>query len=118
MITQQEKSALALNGGQPVARRDWPTWPIWDDTERDALMAVLESGKWWFGQRVKQFEQAFADFHRIKHGISCTNGTTAIEIALRAIGVCRGDEVIVPPYTFVATASAVINVGGIPVFAD
>src|SRR4051812_30503620 len=95
-----EQSALALHGGTPAAKRDWPTWPVWDDTERENMLGVLESGKWWFGERVKQFENAFASFHNVKHGISCTNGTAAIEVALRAIGVVRGDEVIVPPYTF------------------
>lgn len=113
-----EKSALAIHGGPPAARRDWPRWPVWDETERTELLDVLESGKWWFGERVKRFEQAFAEFHRVKFGISCTNGTAALEIGLRALGVVNGDEVIVPPYTFVATASAVVNVGGIPVFAD
>jgi dTDP-4-amino-4,6-dideoxygalactose transaminase len=91
---------------------------VWDDAERKALSDVLESGKWWFGERVKQFESAFADFHRVRHGISCTNGTAALEIGLRALGVVRGDEVIVPPYTFIATASAVVTVGATPVFAD
>src|SRR5678816_2566729 len=97
MITA--KSALALHGGAPAAKRVWPSWPVWDETERDGLLEVLDSGKWWFGERVKQFEQAFAEFHKVKFGISCTNGTTALEIGLRALGVRHGDEVIVPPYT-------------------
>src|SRR3954454_1232957 len=113
-----EKSPLALNGGEPVAKRDWPAWPVWDDAERKGLNEVLESGKWWFGEKVKRFEDAFAAFHKVRFGISCTNGTAALEIGLRALGIVHGDEVIVPPYTFVANASAVVNVGGIPVFAD
>src|SRR4051794_31162074 len=113
-----EKSPLALNGGEPAARRDWPTWPVWDDAERKGLTDVLESGRGGVGEKVKQFEEAFAAFHKVKFGISCTNGTAALEIGLRALGIVHGDEVIVPPYTFVATASAVVNVGGIPVFAD
>src|SRR5687768_6590704 len=115
---QQQKTRLALHGGEPAAKREWPAWPVWDDAERTALLDVLESGKWWFGERVKQFEEAFARFHSVRYGVSCTNGTTAIEMGLRALGVVRGDEVIVPPYTFVATASAVVTVGAIPVFAD
>src|SRR4051812_6056361 len=103
MIAQ--KCPLALHGGEPVAKRDWPAWPVWDDSERKGLNDVLESGKWWFGERVRKFEESFAAFHRVAHGVSCTNGTAAIEIALRAMGVARGDEVIVPPYTFIATAS-------------
>lgn len=112
------RTALALHGGPPAAKRDWPAWPVWDDSERRAVLEVLESGKWWYGQRVRQFEEAFAAFHNVKHAVSCTNGTTAIEVGLRALGVVRGDEVIVPPYSFIATASAVVMVGAIPVFAD
>ena len=61
---------------------------------------------------------AVAAFQGAAYAVTCTNGTTAIEMGLRAIGVTAGDEVIVPPYTFIATASAVVTVGGVPVFAD
>jgi dTDP-4-amino-4,6-dideoxygalactose transaminase len=113
-----QKSRLALHGGAPAARREWPAWPVWGEAERTNLLDVLESGKWWFGERIRQFEDAFARFHGVRYGVSCTNGTTAIEMGLRALGVVRGDEVVVPPYTFVATASAVVTVGAVPVFAD
>src|SRR3954466_1946841 len=109
---------LALHGGTPVTNREWPAWPVWDDAERRGLLEVLESGKWWYGDRVREFEEAYAAFHHVKHGVTCTNGTAAIEAALRAIGVVAGDEVIVPSYTFVATASAVVTAGAVPVFAD
>src|SRR4051795_9175603 len=111
-------SKLALLGGTPAANREWPAWPVWDDAERRGLAEVLESGKWWYGERVREFEEAFAAFHKVRYGVSCTNGTTAIEAGLRAIGVVPGDEVIVPPYSFIATASAVVTVGAVPVFAD
>ena len=109
---------LALLGGAPACDFEWPSWPQHDAAEEAALMDVLRSGKWWFGERVKQFETEYAQFQGAKYAVSCTNGTTAIEMSLRALGVVAGDEVIVPPYTFIATASAVINVGAIPVFAD
>jgi len=112
------KSPLALHGGTPVANVEWPKWPVWDESERRGLLDVLESGQWWFGERVTRFEEAYAAFHKVRFGVTCTNGTTAIEASLRAIGVLPGDEVIVPSYTFVATASAVVTVGAIPVFAD
>jgi dTDP-4-amino-4,6-dideoxygalactose transaminase len=111
-------SRLALHGGAPAAKCEWPRWPIWDDAERSALLEVLESGQWWYGEQVRRFEKAYADFHHVKYGVTCTNGTTAIEACLRAMGIVPGDEVIVPAYTFVATASAVVTVGAIPVFAD
>jgi dTDP-4-amino-4,6-dideoxygalactose transaminase len=91
---------------------------VWDDHERQGLLAVLESGKWWYGERVKEFEQAFAAFQNAGYGVTATSGTTALETALLALGIGAGDEVIVPPYTFVATASAVLRVGAIPIFAD
>jgi dTDP-4-amino-4,6-dideoxygalactose transaminase len=81
-------------------------------------MAVLRSGNWWYGEKVRQFEREYAEFQGAAHGVSCTNGTTAIEMGLRAIGVVPGDEVIVPPYSFIATATAVVTIGAIPVFAD
>jgi dTDP-4-amino-4,6-dideoxygalactose transaminase len=82
------------------------------------LSDVLESGRWWFGEKVRAFEAAYAAFQGARHAVTCTNGTTAIEMGLRALGVVEGDEVIVPPYSFIATASAVVTVGAIPVFAD
>lgn len=79
---------------------------------------MLESGRWWFGERVQQFETQFAAFQGARHAVTCTNGTTAIEMGLKALGILEGDEVIVPAYTFIATAGAVVTIGAIPVFAD
>ncbi|MCX7846728.1 MAG: DegT/DnrJ/EryC1/StrS family aminotransferase [bacterium] len=110
--------SLALLGGPPACTVNWPTWPVWDDSERRALLDVLDSGKWWYGARVQQFERAFAAFHDAEFGITTTSGTTALETALLALGIGAGDEVIVPPYTFLATASAVLRVNAVPVFAD
>lgn len=97
---------------------DWPSWPVHDQNEETAVLDVLRSGKWWFGSRVEQFEREFAAFQGSKYAVTCTNGTTAIEMALRALGVVEGDEVVVPCYSFVATATAVVTIGAIPVFAD
>jgi dTDP-4-amino-4,6-dideoxygalactose transaminase len=109
---------LALQGGAPTCITPWPKWPVFDDTERQALLEILDSGNWWFGQKVSAFETAFAAFQGARFGVTCTNGTSAIEMALRGLGIVEGDEVIVPPYSFIATASAVVTVGAIPVFAD
>lgn len=108
----------ALLGGGATCTFEWPGWPIHDRTEEDLLLEVLRSGRWWFGDKVRQFEADFAAFQGASYGVTCTNGTTAIEMGLRALGVLEGDEVIVPPYTFIATASAVVTIGAIPVFAD
>jgi len=108
----------ALLGGHPACSVAWPRWPIHDEAEERLLLDVLRSGEWWFGRRVREFEEQFASFQGTRFGVTCTNGTTAIEMGLRALGVLEGHEVIVPPYTFIATASAVVSVGAVPVFAD
>lgn len=113
-------SKLAVKGGPPVRdpEKTWPSWPIFNDAEREALNEVLESGKWWYGERVAQFEREYAAFQDATFCVSCTSGTSAEEVAVQVIGIASGDEVIVPPYTFIATASSVMRVGGTPVFAD
>ena len=111
-------NTLALLGGKPVHTGEWPSWPVHDEHERTALLAVLESGKWWHGERVAEFEAQFAAFQDARFGVTCTSGTTAIELALLAAGIGAGQEVIVPPYTFIATATAVMRTNAIPVFAD
>ncbi len=120
MTTPNEPNTgiLAINGGAKSCDHQWPAWPIWDDAERVNLSNVLESGSWWFGERVHQFEREYAKFQGANFGITVSNGTTALEAAFMALGIGAGDEVIVPPYTFLATASAVLRVNAIPVFAD
>lgn len=109
---------LAINGGPKACNVKWPAWPMWDERERAGLLNVLESGEWWYGERVKQFEAAFAALQDARFGVTASSGTTALETMLQALDIGPGDEVIVPPYTFVATATAVLRVGAIPVFAD
>ncbi|MCB1127042.1 MAG: DegT/DnrJ/EryC1/StrS family aminotransferase [Verrucomicrobiae bacterium] len=114
----ESKDRPALLGGPRACDFEWPRWPVHDESERRLLLEVLDSGKWWFGEKVRAFEAAYAAFQGSRFAVTCTNGTTAIEMALRGVGVVEGDEVIVPPYTFIATASAVVTVGAVPVFAD
>ncbi len=111
---------LAVDGGTPVRTAPWPAWPVFGPEDEEILLDVLRSGQWWAvgGKRVPEFESAFAAMQDAKHAVAVTNGTAAIEIALRALGIGCGDEVIVPPYTFIATASSVLAVGATPVFAD
>ena len=111
---------LAIQGGKPAKSKPFPEWPIYDDLEREALREVLESRDWWRteGSKTLAFEQKFAEYHQAKHGIAVTNGTHAIEVALAAMGIGPGDEVIVPNATFVATASAALFAGALPVLVD
>jgi dTDP-4-amino-4,6-dideoxygalactose transaminase len=111
---------LALHGGEPLIKTPFPAWPYYDEAERQALLEVLESRIWWRtpGQRTLQFEQEFAAYHQAKHGLAVTNGTAALEVAYAALGFGLGDEVIIPDFTFVATASAVLFTGALPVLVD
>lgn len=111
---------LALLGGAPVRTRPFTAWPIFGKPEEERLIATLRSGKWGRldGSEVAAFEHRFAAMHGCRHGIAVANGTVSLRIALLAAGIGAEDEVIVPPYTFVSTASAVIEANAIPVFAD
>lgn len=113
-------SELALLGGAKTKRKPFPVWPQYDDRERRALQEVLESRVWWRtpGTQTLEFEQAFARYHGARHGIAVTNGTAALEVTIAALGIGHGDEVIVPNFTFVATASAVLFANALPVLVD
>lgn len=96
-----------------------PAWPFFDDNDRKALNDVLESHVWGgYHDSVAELEQHFAEFHGAEYGIAIANGTVSLEIALTAAGIKPGDEVIVPPITFVASATAVARAGAVPVFVD
>ena len=111
---------LAVKGGQKSKKKPFPEWPYFDGAERKALAEVLESRVWWRtpGTRVLRFEKEFAKFHGANHGLAVTNGTAALEVTMSALGIASGDEVIIPDYTFVATASAVLYAGALPVTVD
>lgn len=112
-------SILAIAGGVPVRKDAFARWPIFDERERLALVEVLESRSWGgYNSKIKEFEEAFAAFHQARYGVSASNGTVTLEAALLAAGIGPGDEVIVPPITFIATATAALRVGATPVFAD
>lgn len=95
-------------------------WPAFTTEEADAVRKVILSGRvnYWTGDECRLFEEEFADATGCEHAIALANGTLALEIALRALEIGPGDEVIVTPRSFIASASCVINVGAIPVFAD
>jgi len=92
--------------------------PSFSDEEWQAVRETLESGWIIQGPRVKAFEEAFARRHRVQHAVAASSGTTALHLALQALDVGPGDEVIVPAFTWVATANAVLYAGATPVFVD
>src|SRR3954451_24133192 len=113
-------AALAMLGGKKAKGKPFPVWPYYDSNEDRALKEVLESRIWWRtpGTKTLEFERAFAAFHGARHGIAVTNGTAALEVAMAGLGITAGDEVILPNFTFVATASAVLFANALPVLVD
>ena len=110
----------ALYGGRPVRTSPFPSWPEFGNEEETLLLEALRSGHWGSldGHLVADLEREFAALQGSRFGISVSNGTMALVVALKALGIERGDEVLVPPYTFIATASAALMLGAIPVFVD
>jgi dTDP-4-amino-4,6-dideoxygalactose transaminase len=98
----------------------FPTWPVYAEDERKAVDRVLQSGNsnYWTGEEGKLFESEFAAWCGVSHALCVCNGTIALELALRGCGIGRGDEVIVTPRSFLASAAAIVAVGATPVFAD
>ncbi|WP_396625648.1 DegT/DnrJ/EryC1/StrS family aminotransferase [Luteitalea sp.] len=113
-------ASLALLGGTPVRTRPFPSWPIFDETDEARVLAALRSGKWGrlAGDQVAEFERRFAAMHGCAHAVAVVNGTVSLRIALMAAGLQAGDEVIVPTYTFLSTATAVVEANAVPVFVD
>mgnify|MGYP003947432521 CR=1 FL=1 len=111
---------LAIDGGQPVRTIPFPPWPVFGQDEIDAVGTVLASGRvnYWTGEECRRFEEEFAAFTGTRHAISLANGTLALELALHALDIGPGDEVIVPARTFIASASCAVARGAVPVVAD
>ena len=110
---------LAIHGGEPVRTKPFPKWPRPTPELMDSVVGTVENENWGVGSEViSRFEENFAGFQDSKYCISTSSGTTALWVALKAANVKSGDEVIIPPYTFIATASAVLMANAVPVFVD
>lgn len=111
---------LALFGGDPIRKTPYHTWPIHNSSDERAILDVLRSGKWGrhLGTYTDAFEAEFSNYQGSRFGVATMNGSVALRIALLASGIQAGDEVILPAYTFISTASSVIEVNAIPVFCD
>jgi len=115
-------SRLAISGGTPVRSTPYPDWPSLDEADVDAVTAILRGGQVGGfpepGPKAAEFAAGFAAYQGAAHGIVMANGTVTMEVALKALGVGWGDEVIVPALTFAATPYAAIASGALPVFVD
>ncbi len=113
---------LAIRGGAAVRPQGFPPWPVWDDRDVDAVADVVRSGNWGGfpepGPNAAEFEARFAAYQGAEHGVLMANGTVTMEVALKALGIGWGDEVIVPALTFAATAYAPMAAGALPVIVD
>ncbi len=126
---------LACFGGNPLRTQPFPAWPVFSEAEEQSLLRLLRSGKWWANSlgesrgteppgsgeeesQVAQLERAFAHAQGAGFAVACASGAAALEVALKAAGVGPGAEVIVPAYTFIATANAPLLLGAVPVFCD
>ncbi|MEW6614777.1 MAG: DegT/DnrJ/EryC1/StrS aminotransferase family protein [Thermodesulfobacteriota bacterium] len=113
-------SKLAIDGGVPVRSKPFPPWPYFSEDEIGAVTRVLKSGKvnYWTGEEGHLFEKEFAESVGCNYGVTVANGSVALELALMALGIGHGDEVVVTPRTFIASASCIVIRGARPVFAD
>jgi perosamine synthetase len=111
---------LAIQGGQPVRTKHWSPWPIWDESADEEILSVLRSGIWCRlgGSKVSEFEKKYAELMGVKRCLATASGTTALLVAMHVLGIDAGDEVIVSPYTFIATYNVVLLTKALPVFAD
>lgn len=111
---------LALNGGDKVHPGSWPQWPYWDQSAEKGLLEMFRSGRWWRGngEYVAEFEKKYAELMGAKRCLATASGTTALITALQVMGVDAGDEVLVSPYTFIATYNVIFSHKALPVFVD
>ena len=110
----------AILGGTPVRAKSFQRWPVWDKAAEEPVLEILRSGKWYRGSGtvVSQFEEKYAALLGAKRCVATMNGTNSLATALHCLDVGVGDEVIVSPYTFIATYNVVLNAVALPVFAD
>ena len=111
---------LAINGGLPVRKEAFPHWPFFDHDEIAAVSNVLQSGNvnYWTGEEGRLFEKEFAASLGVNYAVAMMNGTVALEASLMALNIGDGDEVIVTPRSYIASASCAVMRGAKPVFAD
>ena len=116
-----EAGKPAILGGTPAHAGGWPGWPVWRESWEPEILKILRSGRWYRGGddgKVPEFEAGYANLLGAKRCLATASGTTSLITALHVMGVDAGDEVIVSPYTFIATYSAIVIHKALPVFAD
>jgi len=115
-----ESKKLAILGGEKVRTAVWPQWPVWDPSAETDMLQMLRSGRWWRGrgEYVEEFEKQYATLMGTKRCLATASGSTALLVAMHVLGVDAGDEVLVSPYTFIATYNVIFMSKALPVFID
>ena len=113
-------NSLAIAGGRPVRTAPWPGWPVWNPEAEPGILEMLRSGRWWRGngEHVVEFERRYAELIGTRRCQATASGTSALSIALHVLDVDAGDEVLVSPYTFIATYNVIFDIKALPVFVD
>ena len=115
----RKASKLAVLGGRPVRTKHFSSWPIWDkNADEELVLSVLRSGVWSRNKVVAEFEKKYAELMGAKRCLATTNGTNALLTSLHVLGIGIGDEVLVPPYTFIATIDVIFLCGALPIMVD
>jgi perosamine synthetase len=119
-IVNSIQDKLAINGGPKVHTGTWPEWPVWDQSAEESILTMLRSGRWWRGggEHIAEFEKKYAELMGIKRCLATASGTTALITSMKALGIDAGDEVIVSPFTFIASYNVIFMNKALPVFAD
>ncbi|NQU54660.1 MAG: DegT/DnrJ/EryC1/StrS family aminotransferase [Bacteroidetes bacterium] len=111
---------LAIHGGEKVRNSAWHEWPVWETSAENDVVNMLRSGRWWRGrgEYIAEFEQKYAALMGAKRCLATASGTTALLVASHVLGVDAGDEVLVSPFTFIATYNSIFINKALPVFVD
>jgi perosamine synthetase len=119
-IGKYDQDKLAVKGGGKVHTGRWPEWPVWDPEAEKDITEMLRTGRWWRGngEHVIEFEKKYAELIGTKRCLATASGTTALFVALQALGVDAGDEVLVSPFTFIASYNVIFMHKALPVFVD
>ncbi|NUN96915.1 MAG: DegT/DnrJ/EryC1/StrS family aminotransferase [Candidatus Omnitrophica bacterium] len=118
-VLHATQGSPAILGGEPVRKTPYPEWPDPKPWMLDALKEVWASREWGVGAPIiDTFEEKWAEYVGVRYSGSCVNGTEAITVALRAVGVKQGDEVLTSPYTFIGTITPIMSMGAVPKFVD
>jgi len=119
-IVRKDQTKLAISGGPKIHSGNWPEWPVWDQSAEEGIIEMLHSGRWWRGggEHIAEFEKKYAELMGTKRCLATASGSTALITSMKAFGIDAGDEVIVSPFTFIASYNVIFMNKVLPVFAD